>query len=192
MRDLAAASALRRAHHEHRLGVVAATGGEFADAIDGFLAGDRRAAVASGRRGSPKLAFVFSGMGPQWWGMGRQLTAEEPVFRDTLERCDAALSACADWSLLEELGRDEATSRVGAAELAQVTNFAIQVALAALWREWGIIPDAVVGHSAGEIAAAYVSGALDLDAAVLVAHHRGRLQPRPSSSAPGARSRWRR
>jgi 1-acyl-sn-glycerol-3-phosphate acyltransferase len=181
VRELAAATMRRRSHHEHRLGVVASSPEELADTLDGFLAGERRAALAAGRRpsaGPPRLAFVFSGMGPQWWGMGRELAAQEPVFQGALERCDEALRPHADWSLLEELGRDEANSRVGEADLAQVTNFAIQVALAALWEHWGIAPDAVVGHSAGEIAAAYVSGALDLEQATLLAYHRSRLQAR--------------
>jgi myxalamid-type polyketide synthase MxaE and MxaD len=181
VRAAAAAAALRRSHHDHRLAVVGATREELADGLDAFLAGERRAAVSSGRRpsaGAPPLAFVFSGMGPQWWGMGRELREREPAFREALERCDAALAPLAPWSLLEELDRDEASSRVGEADLAQVTNFALQVALAELWAQWGIRPDAVVGHSAGEIAAAYVCGALDLDEAVLLAYHRSRLQAR--------------
>jgi 1-acyl-sn-glycerol-3-phosphate acyltransferase len=179
--EICAAASLRRAHHDHRLAVAGTGAEELADGLDAFIAGERRAAVTAGRRpatGAPPLAFVFSGMGPQWWGMGRQLSAQEPVFRAALERCHAALEGLAPWSLLEELGRDETTTRVGEADLAQVTNFAIQVALAELWASWGIRPDAVVGHSAGEIAAAYVSGALDLDDAVLLAYHRSRLQAR--------------
>jgi 1-acyl-sn-glycerol-3-phosphate acyltransferase len=181
VRELAAATVRRRSHHDLRLGVVASSTEELVDTLDGFLAGERRAALAAGRKpsaGPPRLAFVFSGMGPQWWGMGRELAAQEPVFRETLERCDEALRPHAGWSLLEELGRDEASSRVGEADLAQVTNFAIQVAIAALWKQWGITPDAVIGHSAGEIAAAYVSGALDLEQATLLAYHRSRLQAR--------------
>lgn len=125
---------------------------------------------------TPRIAFVFSGMGPQWWGMGRRLAAEEPVFREALERCDAALRPVAGWSLLDELGRDEWTSRVGHPELAEVTNLALQVGLAALCEHLEVVPDAVLGHSAGEIAAAYVAGALDLEHSLLLAYHRSRLQ----------------
>src|SRR5262249_55599266 len=129
-----------------------------------------------------KVAFVFSGMGPQWWAMGRQLMITEPIFREVIERCDALLRPYAGFSLLEELTRDELSSRVGQADLAQMTNFAIQVALVALWESWGVRPDAVIGHSAGEMAAAYTAGALDLESSVRLAYHRSRLQSRASGA----------
>ncbi|MEO8619716.1 MAG: SDR family NAD(P)-dependent oxidoreductase [bacterium] len=182
--DIASGAAQRRAHHEHRAAIVATTRDEAIDALDAFIAGETRSAVATGRRSEHggKLAFVFSGMGPQWWGMGRQLRAECRVFREMIERCDAALRPHAPWGLIDELSRDEATSRIFEPDLAQVTNFAIQVALAEVWKSWGIVPDAVVGHSAGEMAAAYVSGALSLEDAVKVSYHRSRLQ---SEAHPG-------
>ncbi len=182
--DIASTAAHRRTHHDHRLALVAATKDDAIEALDAFVAGEARASVAAGRRadGAGGLAFVFSGMGPQWWGMGQQLRAESPVFREMIERCDEALRPHAPWGLIEELSRDEATSRVFEPDLAQVTNFAIQVALAEQFRSWGIVPDAVVGHSAGEMAAAYVSGALTLEHAVKVCYHRSRLQ---SEAKPG-------
>ncbi len=134
---------------------------------------------ATGRRkaaGPPSLAFVFSGMGPQWWAMGRQLAAEEPVFAKALERCDEIFEPLSGWSLRAELQRDEADSRMDKADVAQVTNVAVQIALADLWASWGITPDAVVGHSVGEIAAAHVAGALTLEDTMLLAYHRSRLQ----------------
>jgi 1-acyl-sn-glycerol-3-phosphate acyltransferase len=179
--EVCAAAALTRAHLEHRMGVVGASSAEIVEGLEAFLAGDTRANVAANRvsaDGSPKLAFVFSGMGPQWWAMGRQLLGSEPAFRDVVLECDALLRPYAGFSLLEELTRDEATSRVGEADLAQMTNFAIQVGLVALWESWGIRPDAVIGHSAGEMAAAYTAGALDLEESVWLAYHRSRLQSR--------------
>ena len=178
LEDVAVAAAQRRAHHEHRAAIVATTREEAVDGLDAFIAGETRAAVATGRRSDHggRIAFIFSGMGPQWWGMGRQLRAENRVFRDMIERCDEALRPHASWGLIDELSRDEATSRIFEPDLAQVTNFAIQVALAEVWKSWGILPDAVVGHSAGEMAAAYVAGALSLEDAVLVSYHRSRLQ----------------
>ena len=182
--DVASAAAHGRAHHEHRLSVVASTREEAIDALDAALAGETRGTLAMGRRveHGGKLAFVFSGMGPQWWGMGQQLRGENRVFRETLERCHEALKPHAPWGLLDELARDEHTSRIAEADLAQVTNFAIQAALVAVWRSWGIEPDAVVGHSAGEMAAAYTAGALTLEEAVKVSYHRSRLQ---SEAHPG-------
>jgi amino acid adenylation domain-containing protein len=183
--DLCYTSATRRSHLDHRLAVVADSSRALADRLDDFLAGERRADLAVGRRAwSPetKLAFIFPGMGPQWWGMGRQLVREEPAFRQVLEECDRVLLPLSGWSLLAELTADEAQSRVGEPFLAHVANFAIQIALAALWRSWGIVPDAVVGHSSGEMAAAFVAGALDVPDAVRLAFHRGRLQQRTSGS----------
>jgi 1-acyl-sn-glycerol-3-phosphate acyltransferase len=183
--DLCYTASVRRSHHQHRLAVVANSREDFIDCLDAFWVSKARAGVASGRAAKnpgPKLAFVFAGMGPQWWGMGRQLMKEEPLFQDVLEECDQLLRPLSKWSLIDELMKNEASSRVGEADLAQVTNFAIQVALAALWRSWGIYPDAVVGHSAGEKAAAYVAGAINLADGLRVAFHRGRLQYRTAGT----------
>ena len=94
--------------------------------------------------------------------MGRELFDEEPVFRATINECDALLRPLSGWSLLEELASPPDRSRLDETEVAQPAIFALQVALAALWKSWGVNPDAVVGHSVGEIAALYVAGALDL------------------------------
>lgn len=179
--DICYTAALRCAHHDYRLGIVANSLDDLIDSLDAFVGGETRANLLTGRASSAattKLAFVFSGMGPQWWGMGRQLMKEEPLFREMIERCHELLRPHADWSLLDALAADEFNSRVGEADLAQVTNLAIQVALAALWKSWGIEPDAVIGHSAGEMAAAYTAGMHDLADTVRLAHHRSRLQSR--------------
>ena len=184
LRDFCYTAAERRAHFDHRLAVTATTKEDFATSLVDFVSGVSNANVASGRAtagSAPKTAFVFSGMGPQWWGMGRQLNVSEPVFRQTLERCDAALRPHSGWSLLAELAADEKTSRAASPELAQVTNFAIQVALLELWASWGIVPAAVIGHSGGAMAAAYAAGVYDLEDAIRLSYHRSRLQGRPSN-----------
>jgi 1-acyl-sn-glycerol-3-phosphate acyltransferase len=173
---LCRAAARRRAHHDHRVAIVASTSAEAADALGAFVAGEPRAAIAAGKRSGHGVAFVFSGMGPQWWAMGRELVESEPVFKDALERCDTAFAAAGGWSIVETLLADEATSRMGDADVAQAANFALQVALTELLASWGIEPDGVLGHSAGEMAAAYAAGALSLDDAALVTYHRSRLQ----------------
>ena len=89
---------------------------------------------------APKLAFVCTGMGPQWWRMCRGLLDEYPAFADSVARTDRELSRYADWSLLDELRRDEADSRMARTEVAQPANFAVQVALAEQLREFGIRP----------------------------------------------------
>ncbi len=123
----------------------------------------------------PKLIFVCGGQGSQWWGMGRQLLAAEPVFRAVIAECDQLLRPYAEWSLLAELTRPLTQSRLEETAITQPALFALQMALAALWQKWGIQPDAVVGHSMGEVAAACISGALSLADGVRIIFHRGRL-----------------
>ncbi len=107
--------------------------------------------------------------------MGRELRATEPVFAETLSACAQAMRAHASWSLLDELDRDEASSRLGETEIAQPAIFAIQSGARGLWRSFGVEPAVVIGHSVGEIAAAHVAGALDLDSAARLAVIRARL-----------------
>ncbi|HLF78587.1 MAG TPA: SDR family NAD(P)-dependent oxidoreductase [Dehalococcoidia bacterium] len=183
--DLVYTLGARRSHLEHRLALTVKSYDDLAERLDAFLAGESLAGVTSGRQVSgrtPRLAFVFSGMGPQWWAMGRQLLENEPVFRKAVEECDELFKQHATWSLIEELTADESQSRMGETEFAQPTNFALQVGLAALWRSWGIKPDAIVGHSAGEVAAAYEAGILSLEDAVIVIFHRSRLQQKATGT----------
>ena len=121
-----------------------------------------------------KLVFVFSGHGSQWAGMGQSLLERERVYHEVLTQCDAALKSVSGWSVLEELSASGDRSRLDETEVFQPVLFAIQVALAALWRSWGIIPEAVLGHSVGEIAAAYVAGVIGLEDAAKIVVHRGR------------------
>jgi acyl transferase domain-containing protein len=177
--DMYYSAAFRRSHHEHRLGVAAGSSGELATLLEAYVNDEPRAAVASGHASAgtrPKLAFVCTGMGPQWWAMGRRLFADEPVFRESILCCDEIFRKEADWSLLTEMMADEPQSRMAETQVAQTANFAIQMALAALWKSWGIEPDAIVGHSVGEVGAAYLSGALSLEDAIRVSFHRSRLQ----------------
>ncbi|HZR98777.1 MAG TPA: type I polyketide synthase, partial [Chloroflexota bacterium] len=181
--DLCYTASARRAHREHRLAVVARDRAELAEHLGAYLRGELCAGLALGAAAAgerPKVAFIFPGQGAQWLGMARQLLAQEPVFRAAIERCAAAISACADWSLLDELLADEAHSRLAEIDVVQPTLFAIQVALAALWQSWGVEPDAVVGHSMGEVAAAHVAGALSLADAARIICRRSRLLRRTS------------
>src|ERR1700693_4102199 len=106
--------------------------------------------------------------------MGRELLQREPVFRAALEQCERAMRPHWDWSLFGELTADASRSRLRQVDVVQPTLFAIQVALTALWRSWGIEPAAAVGHSMGEVAAAHVAGALSLaDAAQIICRRSG-------------------
>jgi acyl transferase domain-containing protein/aryl carrier-like protein len=177
--NIAYSASLRRSHHDQRLALVAKSKAEAVAHLSAFLEEEPRSSVTTGRtmpNGERKTVFVCSGMGPQWWAMGRELLNTEPVFRASVERCDAEFKRYADWSILDALLASEEESRMEETEVAQPTNFALQVALADLWRSWGIEPDAFIGHSAGEIASHYLSGALSFEDAVCVAYHRSRLQ----------------
>ncbi len=178
LRDICSSSTQRRSHLSHRLAIVAKSKKELADNLKAWLDGESINEVAEGRVNDikSKIVFVFSGQGPQWWAMGRQLLKEEPLFRHWIEKLDKMLSKHADWSLLKELNKDESSSRISDTNIAQPSIFAIQIALYEMWKAVGIYPSAVVGHSIGEVAAGYVSGALTLEQAVLLIFHRSRVQ----------------
>ncbi|MFQ5794194.1 MAG: type I polyketide synthase [Candidatus Bipolaricaulia bacterium] len=183
LQDVCYTASLRRSHHDHRLALVAHSQEEFIEHLEAFLNGESRPGMSSGRKvpgHRRKLVFVFSGQGSQWYGMGRELLEQESVFRTTLEHCDQVMRQYVDWSLLEELTADEAHSRLDEIDVIQPALFAIQVALVALWRSRGIEPDAVVGHSMGEVAAAHVAGALSLEDAVKIICRRSQLLKRTS------------
>lgn len=125
------------------------------------------------------ICFVFSGQGPQWWAMGRELYSTEPVFRHWINKIDLEFSSVTnEWSLKQELinTEDETYSRINDTNIAQPTLFAVQVALAALWLAWGTHPKVIIGHSVGEIAAVFVAGRLTLSESVKIIYHRARLQ----------------
>nr|WP_244184316.1 type I polyketide synthase [Streptomyces cellostaticus] len=159
-----------RSLFEHRQVVIGAD-------RDELLAG--LAAVATGGESGPaavvsavanpvgKTVFVFPGQGSQWAGMGRELWETSPVFAQRMRECADALSPYVDWSLFDVLGDAEALERV---DVVQPVLWAVMVSLAEVWRSYGVQPEAVVGHSQGEIAAACVAGALSIeDAARVVA-----------------------
>ena len=177
--DLGYTLGQRRAHLNHRHVVIADSVDDVREQLQSLADGGQ---IATGRIGAsvPKLAFVCTGMGPQWWRMCRGLLDVFPAFTDSIERSDKELSRYTDWSLIEELRRDEGRSRMAETDVAQPANFAIQVALAEQLAQFGITPDAVIGHSAGEVAAHHLAGLLTFEQAIHVIYHRSRLQQRTS------------
>ena len=176
--DMAYTAGVRRSHHEHRLALVGSSRSELVEALDAFVGNINHPAIVQGYRRSdkqPKVVFVYPGHGSQWPGMARQLIEQEPVFREALTRCDAPLRLHSGWSPLEVLCSEEPAVLLGRVDIIQPTLFAIEVALSALWRSWGVEPDAVVGHSMGEIAAAHVAGVLSLDDAARIICRRSQL-----------------
>jgi acyl transferase domain-containing protein/NADPH:quinone reductase-like Zn-dependent oxidoreductase/acyl carrier protein len=172
-------ASLRKGHHFFRLATVARSNEELSQLLEAYLDREKRTGIAYGqaKEKSHKPAFIFSGMGPQWWGMGRQLYQKEPLFKKTIEACAKAFARhTRKWNLLEELLADESASRINETQISQPCIFSVQAALHALWNSWGIKPKAITGHSVGEIAAYYAAGVLSLEDAVTVCYHRSRLQ----------------
>ena len=169
----------RRNHHAHRLTLVANSTAEVIEEFQEFAAGNQvpkaRTSFTPRPEFAPRIGFVMSGQGPQWWGMGRQLMRHEPVFREVMEACAEAMRPHANFSLLEELARDEASSRIQETEIAQPAIFAMQLAFVALWKSLGVEPSAVVGHSVGEVAAACVAGILSLEEGARIIVLRARM-----------------
>jgi acyl transferase domain-containing protein/aryl carrier-like protein len=180
--DVAFSLATTREHLPHRLSVAASGRETLREALEAAAQGQSPAGSARGCAdgGLPKVVFVFPGQGGQWLGMGRQLLAEEPAFRASIEASDRAIQSEAGWSLLAELAAEPSASQLARINVVQPVLFAVEIALAALWRSWGVTPDAVVGHSMGEVAAAHVAGALSLEDAVAVICRRSGLLRRIS------------
>ena len=159
--ELAYSAATSRAHLSHRLAVVTADRVQAVDALRAAARGEEHPALVVGPPviAPPQLAFLFTGHGASYAGMGRGLYRDEPVFRDAVDRCDALLDGRLGASLPELLADPAA---VAAMRTGQPALFAVEHALAELWASWGVVPDFVAGHSAGEYVAAVVAGALSL------------------------------
>jgi acyl transferase domain-containing protein/NADPH:quinone reductase-like Zn-dependent oxidoreductase/NAD(P)-dependent dehydrogenase (short-subunit alcohol dehydrogenase family)/acyl carrier protein len=174
--------ALRREHHRHRLALEGGTRAEVLEQLEHAQSGSAGIARASlsAEHVSGRPVFVYTGMGAQSWGMGQGLF-EEPVFEAAVSRCDEIWRSLGESSLLSLL-TDEASWSGAAGEairtpsLAQPLNFALQVALTEWWRSRGVVAEAIVGHSAGEFAAAWAAGSLCLEEVLRILAHRCKLQ----------------
>ncbi|WP_346011098.1 acyltransferase domain-containing protein, partial [Streptomyces sp. SID5606] len=163
-----------RALLTERAVVVADSEGEALAGLRSLERGENPAGLVTGKvsgSGTPgKVVWVFPGQGSQWAGMGRELLDASPVFAERIAECAAALEPFIDWSLIDVLRGDADPGLMERVDVLQPASFAVMVGLAAVWQSVGVKPDAVLGHSQGEIAAACVSGALSLeDAARVVA-----------------------
>ncbi|MFG1283786.1 SDR family NAD(P)-dependent oxidoreductase [Xanthobacter autotrophicus] len=129
--------------------------------------------IITGRAKPRRLAFTFSGQGGQWWAMARKLLTEDKTYRAFVETFDEALKPYTGWSVIEEITRDEATTRINDADVTQAVIFSNQVGLYRMWRERGLTPELLVGHSFGEVAATHIAGCIDLDTCAKIIYHRG-------------------
>jgi myxalamid-type polyketide synthase MxaB len=164
-----------RSQFEYRLAMPARSHRDLAAGLREF-AEHRSAPVRTGRqtRDVPGLAMLFTGQGSQRPGMGRELYETQPLFRRALEHCDALLRGSLDRPLLDLL-YSEGGPCIDQTRYTQPALFAIEYALAQLWQSWGVVPDAVLGHSVGEYVAACIAGVFDLADALKLIAARGRL-----------------
>ncbi|MBP2707937.1 SDR family NAD(P)-dependent oxidoreductase [Microbispora sp. RL4-1S] len=169
----------RRAVFPHRAVVVAADHAELAAGLAAVAEGVPHPAVTTGVAApDARPVFVFPGQGSQWAGMAAGLLEVSPVFRASIERCDAALRPYTGWSVTDVLRGAGVAPDLDGSEVIQPALFAVMVSLAQLWRSLGVAPAAVLGHSQGEIAAACVAGALSLEDAARVVALRARALAR--------------
>ena len=169
--DVGWSLATTRSTFEHRAVVLGEDREQLLARVTALATGESSAGVVSGVAGeSSPVVFVFPGQGSQWAGMGRELAVSSPVFAARLAECGRALAPYVTWSLDEALAGGPGAPSLERVDVVQPTLWAVMVSLAAVWRAAGVAPDAVVGHSQGEIAAAVVAGILSLeDAAKVVA-----------------------
>lgn len=181
LHDICYTASVRRSFHDHRLAVTGHTREELLAELEAFTRDETTQAateVDTAHSQPARLVYVFSGQGTHWRGMGGELIEQEPIFARVIQECEQLLGRDVDWSLTEQLRARDGDSRLHETDVAQPAIFAVQVALAALWRSWGLVPDVIVGQSLGEVAAAHVAGALSLEDALRVVFHRSRLMKR--------------
>lgn len=188
--DVAFTANTGRAHLPHRAAFTAATAAQLLDELDAIARNEQPASISRGQLATsdrPKLAFLFTGQGAQAPGMTRQLYDTQPTFRAALDRCDAALRPHLDRPLLSVIfaaAGDEAIHQTG---YTQPALFAVEYALAELWRTWGVAPGAAIGHSLGEYVAACLAGVFTLEQALELVALRARLmQSLPPGGAMAA------
>jgi myxalamid-type polyketide synthase MxaE and MxaD len=170
------AAATRRAHHDHRLSFVARSSDELQARLAESIARQMEGALgATPTTGRPRLAFVFAPHGSQWSGMGRDLYEAEKAFRDAFDAWDAAVHASARWSPAELLLRETNDDWLDEIGRIQPVLIGLQIGLFRVFERWGVVPDMVVGHSMGEIAAAHVAGILTMEEAATVICRRTEL-----------------
>ncbi|WP_414502460.1 SDR family NAD(P)-dependent oxidoreductase [Zymobacter sp. IVIA_5232.4 C2] len=176
--DIGYTLGMSRSHFAQRAAVWGPTRDALLTGLNALIAGQDHATLAVARRPvtqKGKLAFVFPGQGSQWPTMGMALYEAFSVYRQTIDQIDEALRPYVDWSLTDVLKAQPDAPSLERIDVVQPALFAVMVALARLWESFGLTPDAVIGHSQGEIVAAHVSGALSLQDAIKIVALRSKL-----------------
>ena len=165
-----------RAHFNERVAVVADSPVQAAERLRAAVEDPTPDALRGQAEGeAAEAVFLFTGQGAQVPGMGRHLHESQPQFRRTLDRCAEVLREIGGFDLLEVMFADGTDGRLHETRFTQPALFAFEVAMASLWRSWGVEPIALMGHSIGEIAAAHVAGVVSLEDGLRLIEARGRL-----------------
>ncbi|KAK2141940.1 hypothetical protein LSH36_1013g01042 [Paralvinella palmiformis] len=192
--------ASKRNHYKHRLIIITNSGDDFREKIQDFLEGCPNDQVIEGTAPvqfqSPKICFVFPGQGQQWEDMGRSLYANEPVYKDVIDKCDEIWKNEGGYSFLETFRifiprdtKDGSHPSIHEMLVCPPAIVAHQMALSTLLQHWGIKPDMVIGHSLGEVAAAYVAGTINFEECMINIFHRASNQCKMSGTGAMAAAR---
>ncbi|XP_033127416.1 highly reducing polyketide synthase FUM1-like [Anneissia japonica] len=178
---------LRFHHHVQRATFVAKSRDELLLLLNKRVNGERSDTIIEGKapegNSINRTVFVFSGMGTQWWGMARQLINTQPIFRNMIQLIDELLAKYgAKWSLVYILSDETDKNRINDTEISQTCICSVQIGLVELYKHYGVTPSAIIGHSVGEVAAAYTAGLLTLATAVRIIFKRGQLLQETSGS----------
>ncbi len=167
-----------RTHFERRLVTIANSKTELQQSLQAFIAGEETKTIATGCLSvskKPQIAFLFTGQGSQYVGMGRELYETQPTFRKALDKCADILSSYLDKPLLEIICPSNPTPDIDQTQYTQPALFSLEYALAQLWQSWGIQPTLMMGHSVGEYVAACLAGVFSLEDSLKLISTRGRL-----------------
>ncbi|KEO82566.1 type I polyketide synthase [Tumebacillus flagellatus] len=183
--DVVYTASLKRTQHDYRLAIVSDSTEQLIQQLQTYLAQTSHPDLVTGHRAPArqlKLVYVFTGQGSQWWGMGRQLLQNDSFFEQKLIELSKQYETISSISVLDELLAQEEHTRLDQTCIAQPALVLLQVALVEWLRAHGVEPHGVIGHSIGEVTAAYIAGILTLDQTLQLLHHRSRIMQKATGT----------